>query len=98
MLLQRMRRGNCMVKPNKRMVKPIKVIPNGKPIKKEVWQRHHIRYEGENGYAEWVVWMRRKVHFEATRLQRYKNFTVNEKVALKYIIDNKPEIEKENAT
>ena len=67
-----------------------------KPAKPEVWQRHHIRYAHETHETEWVVRIRRKVHFEITRLQRYKNFTRSEKQALKYVIEMKPEIEEDN--
>ena len=59
-----------------------------KPAKKEIWQRHHISYDPER-----VVRIRRKVHYEATRLQRYKDFTLEEKQALVYIIEHKPLIE-----
>jgi len=58
---------------------------NKKPDKKEVWQRHHISYDPER-----VVRIRRKVHYEATRLQRYKDLTTLEKEALIFIINMKP--------
>lgn len=64
-----------------------------KPAKKECWQRHHISYDPER-----VVRIRRKVHFEATRLQRYGNFTWDEKLALRHIIDEKPLFEFEDVS
>ena len=53
--------------------------------KKTVFQKHHITYE-----PEVVVKIRRKVHYVITLLQRYKDFTYNEKRAMRYIIKHKP--------
>ena len=53
--------------------------------KKTVWQRHHITY-----IPEVTVIIRRKCHWCITLLQRYKDFTPNEKRALRYIIKHKP--------
>jgi hypothetical protein len=60
-------------------------VKTKKPAKKEIWQRHHISYDPER-----VVRIRRKVHYEATRLQRYKDLTTLEKEALIFIINMKP--------
>ena len=57
-----------------------------KKCKHIIFQNHHIIY-GEN---EVIVKIRRKVHYVITLLNRYKDFTYNEKRAIRYIVKNKP--------
>ena len=53
---------------------------------KECIQKHHLRY----GKDEIVLPIRRKVHYVITLLQRYKNFTETEKLAIMYVLIEKP--------
>ena len=56
-----------------------------KNLKKQIYQRHHIQYD-----PEVVVKIRRKVHWLITMMNRYKDFTYNEKRAMRYILKHKP--------
>ena len=57
-----------------------------------VWQDHHISYQDRDG-SEWMVKVRRSVHFIITRLGRYsRGFTMKEKAALHCAIEQLPTV------
>ena len=57
-----------------------------------VWQGHHILYSERHG-IDWIVPVRRSVHFIITRLGRYtKGFTMKEKAALHCAIEHLPTV------
>jgi len=59
---------------------------------KIVWQNHHILYKERDG-EDWIVPVRRPVHFLITKLGRYtRGLTMQEKAAVHCAVEKLPTV------
>ena len=71
-------------------------MPKKKTVKRTVWQKHHILYLDRHG-KDWVVRVRRSVHYLITKAQRYtRGLTPDEKTALIEAIEQLPTVAEED--
>ena len=66
-------------------------------MKKQVWQKHHIRYESETEPDGYCVIITRGEHYLITQLQRFKSLSKGAKEAIRYEL-KKPIRKQEDVT